>query len=298
MDADGHVWLTQSRPITTLYPVPVRGAPLPADDTRVYFCVSLAQGLHRPITPMGIAAFRVIGSGFLDLVGRRPERIIDGPGGFAVGGDRIFVDATPIVRSAVGREIMPRALDVMEARSAVVLRGLFADPRFSVLPRIPAPFRAAGASSRRPDPVAVRRRAGALQPRGRAAPGAAARRRGPCQRRPGGRRHPDPGRRRRRPALRRDAARTAQPARRGRRLRHARARRAAAARLDAVRRPADRAPQRARQRDHGDGSRHCGASPCARGTTPTRRPRWVRRPRATSPTATAPAPCPPSCSAA
>ncbi len=84
---------------------------------------------------MGIAAFRVIGSGFLDLVGRRPERIIDGPGGFAVAGDRIFVDATPIVRSAVGREIFPRALDVMEARSAVVLRGLFADPRFSVLPR-------------------------------------------------------------------------------------------------------------------------------------------------------------------
>ena len=133
MDADGHVWLTQSRPITTLYPIPVRATPLSADDTRVYFCISLAQGLHRPITPMGVAAFRVVGSGFLDLVGRRPERIIDGPGGFAVGGDRIFVDATSIVRSAVGREIMPRALDVMEARSAVVLRGLFGDPRFSVL---------------------------------------------------------------------------------------------------------------------------------------------------------------------
>ncbi|MDQ1530921.1 MAG: rifampicin phosphotransferase, partial [Microbacteriaceae bacterium] len=133
-DADGHAWLTQSRPITTLYPVPVRSAPLPADDTRVYFCISLAQGLHRPITPMGIAAFRVIGSGFLDLIGRRPERIVDGPSGFAVGGDRIFLDATPIVRSAVGREIMPRALDVMEARSAVVLRRLFADQRFSVRP--------------------------------------------------------------------------------------------------------------------------------------------------------------------
>jgi pyruvate,water dikinase len=35
----------------------------------------------------------------------------------------------------VGREIFPRALDVMEKRSAVVLRGLFDDPRFSVLPR-------------------------------------------------------------------------------------------------------------------------------------------------------------------
>ncbi|MGW9185506.1 PEP/pyruvate-binding domain-containing protein [Agromyces sp. NPDC055661] len=135
VDADGHPWLTQSRPITTLYPVPVRAVPPPADEIRAFFCITLAQGLHRPVTPMGIAALRVIGSGFLNLVGRPPERIVDGPSGFAVSGGRIFVDATPILRSSVGREIFPRALDVMEARSAVVLRGLFDDPRFSVLPR-------------------------------------------------------------------------------------------------------------------------------------------------------------------
>lgn len=135
IDRDGHMWLTQSRPITTLYPLPVRDAPLHMKDTRVFFCVSLAQGLHRPLTPMGLAAFRVIGSGFLDLVGRRPPLIEEGPAAFAVGGGRIFLDATPIVRSAVGREILPRALDVMEARSAVVVRSLFGDGRFSVLPR-------------------------------------------------------------------------------------------------------------------------------------------------------------------
>src|SRR5215218_6936838 len=38
VDAEGRLWLTQSRPITTLYPVPVRTAPVPANDTRVYFC--------------------------------------------------------------------------------------------------------------------------------------------------------------------------------------------------------------------------------------------------------------------
>jgi pyruvate,water dikinase len=135
VDEDGHPWLTQSRPITTLYPVPVRAVPPPTDEIRAFFCITLAQGLHRPVTPMGIAALRVIGSGFLNLVGRPPERIVDGPSGFAVSGGRIFVDATPILRSSVGREIFPRALDVMEARSAVVLRGLFDDPRFSVLPR-------------------------------------------------------------------------------------------------------------------------------------------------------------------
>ncbi|MBS1673874.1 MAG: phosphoenolpyruvate synthase [Actinobacteria bacterium] len=134
IDGDGRLWLTQSRPITTLYPVPVRDLPKPPEEIRAYFCVSLAQGLHRPITPMGIATFRVIGAGFLDLIGRRPGRIVDGPGGLAVGGDRLFVDATPMVRSAAGRAIFPRALDVMEARSAVVLRGLYSDPRFAVVP--------------------------------------------------------------------------------------------------------------------------------------------------------------------
>jgi pyruvate,water dikinase len=175
IDGDGKLWLTQSRPITTLYPVPVRDAPKPPDEVRAFFCVSLAQGLHRPITPMGIAAFRVIGAGFLDLIGRRPARIVDGPGGLAVGGDRLFADATPIVRSAAGRAIFPRALDVMEARSAVVLRGLFDDPRFAVLPgsrrrflraflhlaaRIRAPFVIAQALA---DPRAAQRRVRRLE---------------------------------------------------------------------------------------------------------------------------------------
>ena len=133
-DAAGHPWLTQSRPITTLFPQPLRHKPLPAGDTRVYFCVSLAQGLQRPITPIGIATFRVLGSAFLGLAGYAPDRIADGPGGFAVAAGRVFVDATPVLRSEVGRAIVPRMLDIMEARSAVVLRGLLQDARFVLLP--------------------------------------------------------------------------------------------------------------------------------------------------------------------
>ena len=133
-DGSGELWLTQSRPITTLFPVPVRSKPVAAEDVRVFFCITLAQGLHRPITPMGQAAFRVIGSGFPTLAGYPPERITDGPAGFSLAAERIFADFTPVVRSRVGRAIAPRGMDFMEARSAVVLRGLFDDPRFSVVP--------------------------------------------------------------------------------------------------------------------------------------------------------------------
>lgn len=133
-DPSGRPWLTQSRPITTLFPVPVRSKPVAAEDVRVFFCITLAQGLHRPITPMGRAAFRVIGGGFPTLAGYPPASITGGPAGFAVAAERVFADFTPVVRSRIGRAIAPRGLDVMEARSAVVLRGLFDDPRFSVLP--------------------------------------------------------------------------------------------------------------------------------------------------------------------
>jgi pyruvate,water dikinase len=61
-------------PITTLFPLP-SNAPPPGADLRVYMCFSLAQGLTRPITPMGLAAFRVLASSASEvfgLPGRRP----------------------------------------------------------------------------------------------------------------------------------------------------------------------------------------------------------------------------------
>ncbi|HEX5348536.1 MAG TPA: PEP/pyruvate-binding domain-containing protein [Pseudonocardiaceae bacterium] len=128
LDAAGKLWLTQSRPITTLYPLP---AP-PDGDLHVYLCVSLAQGLTRPVTPMGIAAFRLIGSCISEVV--FGSVVIDpevGPAAFANAGQRPFVDITPVLRSRVGRALVPRILDVMEARSAVVLRRLCDDPRLA-----------------------------------------------------------------------------------------------------------------------------------------------------------------------
>ena len=137
IDADGALWLTQSRPITTLYPVPQ--APRPG--LRVFVNVSLAQGLTRPITPMGLAAVRVIGStAATRAFGIPVADPLAGPPAFTVAGGRAFVDATVALRSSVGRAFLPRMLDVMEARSAVVLRGLLDEPELSVTTRSPLPF--------------------------------------------------------------------------------------------------------------------------------------------------------------
>jgi phosphohistidine swiveling domain-containing protein len=131
IDADDRLWLTQARPITTLYPLPT-GAPPPGDDLRAYFCFSVAQGLYRPITPMGLAAFRLLASAASEVLGFPVADRLAGPTRYAEAGQRVFVDLTGVLRSPAGRRLMPRVLDVMEARSAVVLRRLTSDPRLAL----------------------------------------------------------------------------------------------------------------------------------------------------------------------
>jgi rifampicin phosphotransferase len=135
IDGGGVPWLTQSRPITTLYPLPERRRV--REGARVYLCFSLAQGLTRPLTPMGLAGFRLIASSVARAASFEVPAPHDGPAPYVQAGQRLFFDLTPVVRSAVGRAIVPRVFDVMEARSAAVLRRLFADPRFSVTSRSP-----------------------------------------------------------------------------------------------------------------------------------------------------------------
>src|SRR4051812_2730775 len=135
-DAAGAAWLTQSRAVTTLHPVPPPTGP----GLRAYICLSLAQGLTRPIPPMGIAAFRVIGATASRVAFGFPADDLAGPKALAVAGGRVFVDGTAGLRNPVGRRIVPRGFDVMEARSAVVVRELMPHPAFAVRGRSPWSF--------------------------------------------------------------------------------------------------------------------------------------------------------------
>ncbi|MDR6414354.1 pyruvate,water dikinase [Pseudarthrobacter sulfonivorans] len=145
IDGSGRLWLTQSRPITTLFPVPQRTAGragssakrAEVNGARVYLCFSLAQGLTRPITPMGLAAFRLIASSVARAAQFDVPQPRNGPPLYAEAGQRMYFDLTAVARSTTGRRIVPRVFDVMEARSATVLRRVFEDPRFSVTRRTP-----------------------------------------------------------------------------------------------------------------------------------------------------------------
>jgi phosphohistidine swiveling domain-containing protein len=129
IDAAGKIWLTQSRPITTLYPLPdpagagPSGAdPRAAGGDRVYLCGTLLQGLTRPITPMGLAVLGGMGN-------RR------GPWQYANPGLRMYVDLTPLVRHKAGRRVLQRILPLADGRTGALFPALLEDPRFGVAKR-------------------------------------------------------------------------------------------------------------------------------------------------------------------
>ncbi|SDL07001.1 pyruvate, water dikinase [Arthrobacter sp. ov407] len=131
VDAAGKIWVTQSRPITTLYPLPDPAAaePLgtesgPSAETRVYLCGSLLQGLTRPLTPMGLS---VLGS----------MRNRKGPWLYVNPGLRMYVDLTSLIRNKYGRRYLLRMLPLADGRTGAVIPALLDDPRFGVRERPP-----------------------------------------------------------------------------------------------------------------------------------------------------------------
>ncbi|WP_028265643.1 PEP/pyruvate-binding domain-containing protein [Arthrobacter sp. MA-N2] len=135
IDGDRKLWLTQARPITTLYPQMTRQPAV--SGPHAYLCFSLAQGLTRPLTPMGLASIRLMASSVAGAAGFRVPEPRKGPSPYYEAGQRIYFDFSSVLRSEIGRTLVPRIFDVMEARSAAIMRSLFEDPLFAVTSRTP-----------------------------------------------------------------------------------------------------------------------------------------------------------------
>ncbi|BCJ68265.1 PEP/pyruvate-binding domain-containing protein [Polymorphospora rubra] len=174
VDHDGVLWLLQSRPVTTLFPVPPdTGRPGP----RVYLELGgQFQGVLRPFTPMGVAALRAVaasaGSAFGGSAFGGPT-----PGGSPLGGGsgpnrepgpdhgsnpdrepgpdresgsvveiagRLYFDLTDTVRRPGADRWLPKFVEAdFGPRVRAVVDQVLADPRFA------------------PDPGAARRGGGA-----------------------------------------------------------------------------------------------------------------------------------------
>src|SRR5438874_2586401 len=133
IDDKGKLWLVQSRPITTLYPLP-DNAPETDDVLRVYFSLNVFQGVYRPLTPMGIALLRLFGSMIAGLFHLAPRDPLRGPSILVEAGGRLFLDVTSTLRTVIGRKFLLGAAQIGEARSAALFQQLTTDPRLSLVP--------------------------------------------------------------------------------------------------------------------------------------------------------------------
>jgi rifampicin phosphotransferase len=129
LDSAGKFWLTQARPITTLYPLARTHRP----GLRVLMCMSLAQGLTRPITPMGLAAIRLIGTSVTTAIKMPPAQPLAGPPAMHMPGQRFFLDITSVLRNRLGRRVVIAVFGVMEARASAVLKQLAERSEFSII---------------------------------------------------------------------------------------------------------------------------------------------------------------------
>ncbi|MDZ4268925.1 MAG: PEP/pyruvate-binding domain-containing protein [Mycobacterium sp.] len=94
---EGRCWLLQSRPITSLFPVPPAARP----GLRVYLPVMLlAQGIAEPMTPAGNTFFRAMVTGWFRfwLSGQPPREVDDSPDWLPVVAHRIFLDVTALLQ--------------------------------------------------------------------------------------------------------------------------------------------------------------------------------------------------------
>jgi pyruvate,water dikinase len=137
-DHDGTLWLLQSRPVTTLFPLPASPRPGP----RVYFEGGHMQGMLRPFTPMGMSAMRVATALYFRSIGIPADPVEGHPGIVDVAG-RMYLDLTAYVRYGPARKKLVGAMSIYGPRVAAALARVLDDPRFAPLPGRPYRLRTA-----------------------------------------------------------------------------------------------------------------------------------------------------------
>nr|BFE77548.1 hypothetical protein GCM10020093_001490 [Planobispora longispora] len=125
IDADGTLWLLQSRPVTTLFP-----APPDTGDTRLYLEFGHIQGMLRPTTPMGVSLLKTTSSMWFAAVGATVDPRDPLPRLVPIGG-RLYFDLTDFIRNKTMREGLPASLEVYGPRVQGAVRRMLDDPRFA-----------------------------------------------------------------------------------------------------------------------------------------------------------------------
>jgi len=125
--AEDHMFVVQSRPITSLYPLP-RGAS--KDDLLVLISLGAMQGMLDPFTPIGRDVFKLMMVRFNAIFGRRVT--MDSQRGLFEAGERLFFNFTPLFRNSKGRMFIDLYTTAIDPGSQAAMNVLLQDPRLAL----------------------------------------------------------------------------------------------------------------------------------------------------------------------
>jgi len=125
--AGGQLYVVQSRPVTSLYPLPAGAQPQPLE---VLFSFGVWQGMLDPFSPLGQDMLTGLAAG----IGRRFGSSADmrSQRTFQVAGERLFANVTGLFHQPAGRGILRLFVGAIDPTSAVVIDGLLDEPELAL----------------------------------------------------------------------------------------------------------------------------------------------------------------------
>ena len=122
--AQNQLFILQTRPITSLFPVPEA---TDSKKLKIFFSLAAVQGMLDPLTPLGADALKELfaaGSGLFGInVTRETQTILYDAA------DRLWVNFTTIMSNSTGKRILPNVFAMVEPAARQALEQIIEDPQ-------------------------------------------------------------------------------------------------------------------------------------------------------------------------
>ena len=123
---EGEIFILQSRPITSLFPLPEN---LPQEPLKVMIGFHTVQGIMEPLTPLGNDTMKLVLSGGAQAFGLDID--LDQQTGFYTAAERMWINVTPIVRHPLGHKNYPKVIRSIDPGVAEATQKIISDPRLA-----------------------------------------------------------------------------------------------------------------------------------------------------------------------
>jgi len=123
---EGEIYILQSRPITSLFPLPDN---LPLEPLKVMFGFHTVQGIMEPLTPLGNETMKLVLTGGGRALGL--DYSLDEQTAFYTAAERLWINVTPIVRHPLGHKYYPSVIRRIDPGVAEAAQKFIDDPQLA-----------------------------------------------------------------------------------------------------------------------------------------------------------------------